>query len=370
MNFFVGHSYLENVDEALAEATKNFKTPSFVFYFTPLKKFKEVTKKIVKIFPNAICVGTSSHYVYSRSGLKRNVISCFGFKDVLEAVADIILEIDRYPLKYANRIENAISKLSSTDNAICLEFSTAFSMSEELFLSTLNSVCGKYDIPVAGGCSGMSPSELREGIRETYVGFNGEIYENACIFALLRSDNVPIRIYDEHFYKPTGLEFLVTAIDIKNKTVLEINNLPAAEGLAKVLNCSIEEIPEKMVYYQFGKYIDGKLMISAFGRMFEDGSLEFNAHIFNNTKVMIMEPDNILEITNKTIEKIKQENPRATMGFLIHCQGRSMFLDERNLLDEYAKKLGQLFPFFSGFSSMGEQYKSLHLNHTMVMVVL
>ena len=94
MNFFVGHSKLDDVDAALKEATSLFKNPDFLFYFAPLSKIKDVTEKIYKLFPNATCLGTSSHYVYSKSGLKRDVISCFGFKDVIETSADIILEID------------------------------------------------------------------------------------------------------------------------------------------------------------------------------------------------------------------------------------------------------------------------------------
>ena len=369
MNFFVGHSLLENVDEALAEATKSFQDSSFIFYFAPLSKIKEVTEKIYALFPNSTCVGTSTYYVYSKSGLRRNGISCFGFKDVLETAVDVILEIDRYPLKYLPRVEKALDKLSSTDNTICLEFSTAFSMSEELILTTLNSVCSKYNIPVAGGNAGMSPEELKSGIRETYVGFNGKCYENACVFAFLKSSVNPIKIYDEHFYKPTGIELSITSVDIKNKRILEINNLPAAEGLAKVLKCDIKDIPEKMNYYQFGKYIDGKVMISSFGKMYEDGSLEFFAHMFNQTKVMLLEPDNLDQIFENTFKKIKSENPNGKIGFLIHCQGRSMFLDQQNRLEDYAKNVGKLFHFFGGFSSLGEQYKTLHLNHTMLMVV-
>ena len=140
-----------------------------------------------------------------------------------------------------------------------------------------------------------------------------------------------------------------------------------------------------MNYYQFGKYVDGKLLISSFGRMFEDGSLEFNAHLFNQTKVMLLEPDDMETIFKNTFNKIKTENPQAKIGFLIHCQGRSMFLDEKKIvnlrplytnvtykkmLEDYAKEVGKLFPFFGGFSSLGEQYKTLHLNHTMVMVVI
>ena len=369
MKFFLGYSYQDNVDVALEEISANFHEPDFVLYFAPFPKIKEVTEKIYKTFPSATCVGTSSHYVYSRHGLKRNAISCFGFKDVLENSADVILEIDRYPLKYVDRVENAIKKLSSPENTICLELSTAFSMSEELLLTTLNSVCEKYNIPVAGGNAGMSAEEFDRGERKTYVGFNGQIYENACVFAMLRYGNHPIRIYDEHFFKPTGKELLITAIDIRNKTVLEINHEPAAKALANVLNCSVAEVPKKMSYYQLGKYIDGKLLISSFNRMFEDGSLEFNAHLFNQTKVLLLEPDDIKSVYRKTFEKIKAENPKPVSAVLFHCLGRSIFLDERNMLEEYAQEIGNLFPSFTGFSCLGEQYNSLHLNHTMVLVV-
>ena len=369
MAFYVGYSELKNVDEALIEATKGFEDNSFILYFSPLSKIQEVSEKIHNLFPNSITVGTSSHYSYSKSGLKRGYIACFGLKDVLEISCDIILEIDRYPLKYADRVENAIKKLSSPENTICLELSTAFSMSEEFVLTTLNSVCEKYNIPVAGGNAGMSPEELKSGVRKTYVGLNGKCYENACVFAMLKNPSSPIKLYDEHFYKPTGIELSITSVNIKNKTILEINHQPAAKELAKILKCSVEELPKKMTYYQFGKYIDGKLMISSFGRMFEDNSLEFNAHLFNQTKVMLLEPGNLEEVFENTFNKIKSENPCAKIGFIIHCQGRSMFMDENGKLEEYAKKIGKLFPFFCGFSSMGEQFKSLHLNHTMVMVV-
>ncbi len=370
MAFFVGHSKLDDVDLALNEATSTFDNPDILFYFAPLSKIQEVTEKIYKRFPNSICVGTSSHYIYSKSGLKRNQFSCFGFKDVTETAADIILEIDRYPLKYADRVENAVKKLSSTENTVCISVSTAFSMSEELLLTTLNSVCSKYNIPVVGGNAGLDPEELKKGIRKTYIGFNGKSYENASAFVMIKGLKSQIKIYEEHFYKPTGIELLITAINIKNNTVLEINNMPAAEGLAKILKCSISEIPEKMSYYQFGKYVDGKLLISSFGRMFEDGSLEFNAHLFNQTKVMLLEPGDINSVFENTFKKIKTESPDAKIGFLIHCQGRSVFLDEINILEEYAASIGNLFSYFSGFSSMGEQVGNRHLNHSMVLVVV
>lgn len=369
MNFFVGHSKLQNVDEALAEATKSFVDGCFIFYFAPLSMIQEVTEKIYRLFPNSTCVGTSSHFVYSKSGLRRNELTCFGFKDILETAVDVILEIDRYPLKYLPRVENAIKKLSSPENTICLEFSTSFSMSEELILTTLNTVCEKYNIPIAGGNAGMSPEELSKGIKKTYVGYNGVCYENACVFAMVKSNANPIKIYDEHYYKPTGIELSITSVDIKNKRILEINNLPASLGLAKALNCSIEEIPEKMNYYQFGKNINGKLMISSFSNMYEDGSLDFFAHLFNQTKVMLLEPDDIENVFQRTFNKIKDENPNVKLGFMIHCQGRSMYLDNQNMLEDYAKAVGNIFPFFGGFSSLGEQFKNLHLNHTMVMVV-
>ena len=98
MNFFVGHSKLDDVDAALKEATSSFNNPDFLFYFSPLSKIKEVTEKIYNLFPNATCLGTSSHYVYSKSGLQRDVISCFGFKDEIETSSDIILaDIYRFP---------------------------------------------------------------------------------------------------------------------------------------------------------------------------------------------------------------------------------------------------------------------------------
>ena len=70
------------------------------------------------------------------------------------------------------------------------------------------------------------------------------------------------------------------------------------------------------------------------------------------------------------LNKIKTESPDCKIGFLIHCQGRSVFLDEMNILDEYAASIGKLFPYFSGFSSMGEQVGNRHLNHSMVLVVV
>ena len=46
---------------------------------------------------------------------------------------------------------------------------------------------------------------------------------------------------------------------------------------------------------------------------------------------------NINSETINTFKKIKSENPNGKIGFLIHCQGRSMFLDQQNRLEDYAK---------------------------------
>jgi len=35
---------------------------------------------------------------------------------------DVIEEIDKYPVKYIQRVQNWISKLNDTENTVCLEF--------------------------------------------------------------------------------------------------------------------------------------------------------------------------------------------------------------------------------------------------------
>jgi hypothetical protein len=110
-----------------------------------------------------------------------------------------------------------------------LEFSTAKGKSEELVLDTFVSILEPLNIPVFGGNAGV------EDGKETLVSLNGKVYENACVFLILRNLRGKIFLYKENIYRPTNHFFIATDVNIDDHIVYELDKKPAAEVIAQTL---------------------------------------------------------------------------------------------------------------------------------------
>lgn len=373
MKVLTGISTRPNVEHAVNEAVSSFGVPKMIIFFSAATAFAEISEKISARYPHALVLGTTSYYTYFNQNISQNALTVISFEDDIDCSGGVIEEIKRYPLKYVSRVKNAVDMLPpsfiGTENTICLEFATAFSLSEELVLATLNSICGEYDIPVIGGTAGVSPLEAMAGSGTTYVSLNGKVYEDACIFAFIRNKKGRIKLFKENIYKPTSKSFMTTSVDVQHRIIRTLDNMPVADVLQKALKCTKEHLPQLLSESPIGRIVGNEIYISDYAGIYDDGSIGWSTRIYNNTKIILLKPGDLKKETQETLNRIIKDVPHPSFTFIIHCLARTMYYEKMNYLADYVSTVAAKLGNVSGFSSMGEQLRNHHLNQTMLAVV-
>jgi hypothetical protein len=364
MEYYFGKSAKNDIKQAVAEATTGLKNPKLIIYFSGVTNFEKYAKEIKLAYPECISMGATTFAGLCKEGAFKETLMVLGFESGIECYGHVLEDVDRYPLKYVERVDACVKRMEKTSNCICFEFSTALLCSEESILATLNSVLLDYDIPVFGGTAGD------KGVAEkTMVAFDGKVCEKACVFVILRNLGGKIHLYRENIYKPTEHHFTATKVDIRTRTVYEYDNKPAAEVIAKALNTDLQGLKKYFDSYPMARVIGDHLYITANCNMNDSRGMVYHTRVYNNSKLVLLQQDNYKEVIERTIEKINEDIPKPSLSLMVHCLARSILFEGDGYLDEYAKKMGHAIGDYIGFSGYGEQLRQQHLNQTMILAV-
>ncbi|WPC39410.1 FIST N-terminal domain-containing protein [Clostridium sp. JS66] len=144
----VGRGMSDDLEIALDEATKDFVNPKLIIYYTSKSRFEQFSKLLYNKFPNYVIIGIYVYEEICKYGLTNGALLAMSFEEGIECFAGVIEDIDKYPVKYIQKVQDCISKLGAVSNTICLEFCVGTTNSEKKVLSTINSLLHVYDIPL------------------------------------------------------------------------------------------------------------------------------------------------------------------------------------------------------------------------------
>lgn len=364
MKYVIGKSAKKDVELAVKEATSQIKNPKLILFFSGVEEFDGYAKKIKEHFPSSITMGASTFAAFSKEGAFKETLMVLGIEEGIECEADLLEEVDRYPLKYVSRVERCLNKFNNHDNLLCLEITTALISSEELVLSTLNSVLSKKNIPLFGGSSGD-----RGRAEKTMISLNGKVYQNGCAFVIIKNLTGKIRLYRENIYRPTKHQFVATKVDARKRLVYEYNNQPAAQVMAKALDTDVSNLSNYLDSYPLGRVIGNEMYITANESVQLGNAMTYHARVYKNSKMVLLEPDNYKEVIQKTREQVKEENKTPSLALMVNCLARSMLFEQDGYLNRFATDMGEVLGNYIGFAGYGEQLGEQHFNQTMILAV-
>lgn len=364
MNYKVGKSSKIDLNEAISEATYGLKSPKLILFFSDVEHFEKYNEEIKSKFQSSIILGSTTFAGFCKDGAYKDTLLVMGIEDGIECYADVLEEVDKYPLKYVDRVSECVSKLNNTANTICFEISSALISCEELVLSTLNSVLEEKNIPLFGGSSGD-----KGRAEKTMVSFNGKVYNNACAFVIIKNLGGRIKLYRENIYKPTNNYFTATKVDVRNRIVYEYDNRPAAQVMAEALNTTVDNLPKYLDSYPLGRIIGSDMYITANQMVTANNGMAYHARVYNNSKMVLLEPDDYKTVINETIQTVKKEIPNPSLAIMVNCLARSMLFENDGYLNEFAKSMSNALGDYIGFAGYGEQLNEQHFNQTMVVAV-
>ncbi|MCQ2591700.1 MAG: hypothetical protein MJ188_02855 [Treponema sp.] len=362
-----GAAAFDEVYQQLATAQlENQTQPILILFSSQEDSFTYAATMFKKCFPDAVSMGTTSYMNFGSKGFNKCGLSAMAIYSGIEVSAGALFEINIHPRFYKAHIIKAKNQLSSFENTCCLEFTTAFSNSEELVLDTLDDLLKNENIPVVGSSSGAAVDKNYAN----YVALNGEVYKNTCVFCLIHNLNGRIFFYKENIFKPTEKAFVATSVDCENRTVYEYNNQPATDIIADALGISFDELQSALALHPMGRSIDNQLYITETNKVSpKDGSISYFSRIYNLTTMYLLELEDFKTVAARTKADVGEiiKNPSFTLS--INCQNRSMLFERENEFESFNNFLGDTFGNFIGVSGYGEQLFLNHLNESMVLVL-
>jgi hypothetical protein len=364
MNYKIGRSKNSNPKTAVQDAASQLQNPKLILFFSGVDQFTEYAREIRERFPEAISMGSTTFAAFCKDGAFKETLMLIGFEDGIRCEAGLLEEVDKYSLKYVDRVTQCASQFNKPENTICLEFSSALIRCEELVLSTINAVLAKKKIPVFGGSAGDKGKA-----EKTMIALNGQVYQNACVFVMIENLGGKIRLYRENIYKPTTHYFKSTKVDVRKRIVYEYDNKPAAKVMADALGVSISELPKYLDHSPMGRIIGNEMYIVANNTVVNGSAMEYHARIYNNSQVVLLEADEYPSVIGETLKQVKRECSKPSLTLMVNCLARSLLFEADGYLNQFATTVGSSVGEFVGFAGYGEQLNEQHFNQTMLLAV-
>ena len=339
--------------------------PELVIFAADNKNFNFYSRRLALAYPRATVIGSTNILICSRRQYSETGVSVIAITDCLKVSAGIIMAVSRHPKRYVNSINKALDEFSSTRDLCCFEVNTSENGCEELLMDTFDSAIGKRNIPIVG----YSASKSRDGSERALVSLNGEVYEEACIFAFIKNKNGRIGIFKENMFKPSGHSFFTTDVDCEERRVYEYDGAPAAQMVSSALGISVKRYIKDSFCYPMGRVENDDMTIISPKQVKEDGSIIYHSRIYNNTKMELLEPKKSLtRVWRETAEAVDEAMNEISFCIIINCYSRSDYFIEQGIMDEFVENLDRNYPNYFGISCHGEQHDYKHHNETMLVV--
>lgn len=248
---------------------------------------------------------------------------------------------------------------------VLLTLTDGLSGAEERLLATLTEHAP--GIPLVGGSAGDDFAFVR-----TQVALGAEHGSDAAVVVLLEP-NVGFHAFHLHHYAPTERELVVTSADPARRSVRRLDGYPVLRVLAELLEVSEAKLasePQRLLQARppvFGFRAAGALHLRSVMNV-EDGALLLGGAVEVGTILRPMRPGDLIAATADGVKAALSAFESAAGMLLFNCGGRMWEARAQGRVGELAQAM-QLHRA-SGFTTYGEQFGPLQVNHTLTGLVL
>ena len=242
-----------------------------------------------------------------------------------------------------------------TGNTFAFLMIDGLSKCEEMVLSAITSALG--GIPVFGGSAGGGLTFQR-----SYVFGAGRFQSDAAVLVLVRT-RLPFKLFTNDHFTSSATKMVVTEADPASRIVSEINAEPAGREYARLVGLDVDELsPLIFATHPVVVKVGGRTYTRAIQKVNEDESLTFFCAIDKGIVLTVANGTDLLESTRRLFERIYSEIGLPQLVIGCECILRALELEEKRLKEA----VGRLFMRNNviGFSTFGEQYHAMHVNHT------
>ena len=232
------------------------------------------------------------------------------------------------------------------------------SMLEEHVAAALKPLLG--DIPLIGGSAGDDLS-----FTDTAVLAGGQFATNRATITVL-STTAPFRPFRLQHYEPGETVLVITAASPEERTVHEINGMPAAQAFAEAIGVPVAELgPDHISSNPVLLRAAGENWVRSISRVLPDGSLQFFAAIDTGAVLRLGCSGDAERSLRERLDSIGSELGTPVTGVLaFDCILRRVDFTRSGLDVAVSRAMSNYHT--AGFSTYGEQFDDFHMNQTMV----
>ena len=351
-----------NSKNAVQEATRGLDSPEAIIFMASYDMAGEVAALLHEQYPNVPSIGTIGTKLVNGK-VDENNLAVLGLFSDAKVRCGVIENISGCPVVDVKKIEREISELSpGREDTVCIEYCTG---EEEKLVTTFTSCLEKRGIQLAGGTVFGVP----EG-KASVVAYNGQLYEDACVYALIKNTTGRVKVYKENIYKKqaSNIYHFATKVDTVRKALIELDGRPAAEVYSGELGIPKDKIVDNVMKNPMGRAVGDQVFISSMMSMESNGTLLNYKRINKNDCIYFLELGDYRETECETRERIQNEMRQISLVLSVDCIYRYLLYSGEGYFDTYAKDMASLGKHM-GIVGGGEQYNNQHVNQTMVCAV-
>ena len=337
----------------LREAVGGLRMPQMLLLMSNERQFEEHVKELETLFPGVPsigCIGMSYD-----TQVVENGVGVIAFLDGVNAVANVLEQVSVMPVRYIQRLEQDVSRVGGDQkNTICIDFCSG---NDACVLTTIYSVLKRRDISLVGGTGDAGK-----------VSANGQIYEDAVAYALVKNQGGRVKAYKENIYhQMKNHRFIASQTDKANYVIGALNGKPARQVYQDILHVTEQEITTRTFQNPFGKLNGDDTCIVSIKEVKGDALTCFR-QVNDSDVLVLLELGDYRAIVNDTIRTIKQDFSRVSAVFSVNCLFRYLLFTQNNYMQEYLNEMGRLGNH-AGLVGYGEHYNNRFVNQSMTCVV-
>lgn len=348
--------------DAVRQALAGVTNPSLIIFAAGYDIFKEAAKEIKARFPDSHSIGVIGTHL-TDGKVSEGGVAAAAFGDEARCITGVIEGLSASPAIELPKIKQYLRVLEpGKDNSVCLEYCTN---NEGRLVTTMNAALEGAGVHLAGGTAFGAPNGS-----PSLVARDGEVYEDACVYAFIRSKTGKIRVYKENIYykdKDTPYHF-ATKVDTASNALYELDGRPACDVYSEELGIPKDSIIGNVFKNPMGRAIGDDVSISSMRELAPGGGLYNYKQINRVDCIYFLKLGDYKQIGEKTRERILNDCARPSFVFSVDCIYRYLLYKQDGYFDTYAQEMAGLGRHF-GTVGGGEQFNNQHVNQTMVCAV-
>ncbi|MBW2525197.1 MAG: FIST C-terminal domain-containing protein [Deltaproteobacteria bacterium] len=331
--------------------------------------FPELAQHVHEAFEGARTVGCTTCGELGPSSCTVGAVSALALSPPCRAGVVLVPDLSEFRFDAGEKALASLARQLGTTVAAIVERAR-----EHAFVTLTDGLSGQEEILIAALATyapgvplvgGSAADDFR--FVETQVAVDGKTAKSGAAIVLL-APGVPFRPFHLHHYETTADSVVVTDAEPERRIIHRIDGRPAIETLTRLMGIDEERLradPPSELRNQptvFGIRAADDVFLRSVMDVRGDALLMGGA-VEEGTVLWPMTPGNIVEVTSSGIAEAIGDLTKPAGMLLFNCGGRMWEATSASIVEELG---AAMLPVpAAGFTTYGEQYGPLQVNHTL-----